>query len=60
MAGDGGIFNYGDAVFRGSMGGTPLNAPVVSMAADASTGGYWLVGRDGGVFAFHAPFYGAG
>ena len=48
------------APFHGSMGGAPLNAPVVGMAADPSTGGYWLVASDGGVFSFDAPFYGAG
>ena len=30
------------------------------MAADGATGGYWLVAADGGVFAFGAPFLGAG
>jgi len=30
------------------------------MAADATTGGYWLVAGDGGVFSFAAPFFGAG
>ena len=29
MASDGGIFSYGDAGFYGSMGGKPLNAPIV-------------------------------
>jgi hypothetical protein len=29
------------------------------MAADDATGGYWLVGSDGGVFSYHAPFFGA-
>jgi hypothetical protein len=29
------------------------------MAADTGTGGYWLVGADGGIFSFGAPFYGA-
>ncbi len=32
-ASDGGIFNYGDAVFGGSMGGVPLNKPVVGIAS---------------------------
>jgi hypothetical protein len=59
VASDGGIFAYGDASFYGSMGGTPLNAPIVGMAADKATGGYWLVGSDGGVFSFNAPYYGA-
>jgi len=29
-----------------------LNRPVVAMAVDASSGGYWLVAADGGVFTF--------
>jgi hypothetical protein len=32
VAADGGIFNYGNAVFEGSQGGQPLNAPVVAIA----------------------------
>jgi len=32
-ASDGGIFAFGDAVFRGSMGGTTLNEPIVGIAA---------------------------
>ena len=56
---DGGIFAFGDARFHGSMGGMPLNAPVVGLAADRATGGYWLVGSDGGIFAFDAPFHGS-
>jgi N-acetylmuramoyl-L-alanine amidase len=35
------------------------NAPVVGMAADPRTGGYWLVAADGGVFAFDAPYLGS-
>ena len=58
VASDGGIFSFGDAHFWGSMGSTPLNKPVVGMAAN-NTGGYWLVASDGGVFSFHATFYGS-
>ena len=29
MASDGGVFSFGDATFLGSMGGKPLNKPVV-------------------------------
>jgi hypothetical protein len=59
VAADGGIFSFGNAHFDGSMGGTRLNAPVVGMAADPATGGYWLVAQDGGVFSFDAPFHGS-
>ena len=33
VASDGGVFSFGDAPFFGSMGGQPLNQPVVGMAA---------------------------
>ena len=59
VASDGGIFAFGGAPFMGSMGGKPLNAPVVDMGADLATGGYWEVATDGGIFAFGAPFYGS-
>jgi len=36
VASDGGVFNFGDAGFFGSMGGTHLNAPVVGMTASLS------------------------
>jgi hypothetical protein len=57
-ASDGGIFAY-DAPFHGSMGGKPLNQPIVGIAADPRTGGYWEVAADGGLFAFNAPFLGS-
>ena len=60
VASDGGVFSFGDATFYGSMGGTPLNAPVTSMAATPSGNGYWLVAADGGIFTFgDAPFDGS-
>ncbi|HEX4220588.1 MAG TPA: hypothetical protein VHZ02_19605 [Acidimicrobiales bacterium] len=60
MAADGGVFSFGSAGFYGSLGGQPLNAPVVGMAAGSNDAGYWLVGADGGVFAFgDAGFYGS-
>ena len=41
------------------MFGTKLNAPVVAITATADGQGYWLLAKDGGVFAFNAPFYGS-
>ncbi len=58
-ASDGGIFTYGDAAFHGSMGGQRLSAPMVGMASDPATGGYWEVASDGGIFSFDAPFHGS-
>jgi hypothetical protein len=59
-ASDGGIFAFGDAAFYGSMGGRPLNQPIVGMGAPPKGGGYWLVASDGGIFAFgDAPFRGS-
>jgi hypothetical protein len=49
---DGGVFSYGDARFYGSMGGKPLNKPVVDIVPTQSGSGYWLIAADGGVFAF--------
>jgi hypothetical protein len=36
------------------------NATPSSAASPPPTPGYWLVGADGGVFSFGAPFYGSG
>ena len=59
-ASDGGIFAFGDAVFRGSMVGKALVAPVVGIAVTRSGGGYYLAGADGGVFSFgDAPYRGS-
>ena len=60
VASDGGIFNYGDASFQGSIGGLPLVRPVVGIAATPDGGGYWLVATDGGVFNYgDAGFFGS-
>ncbi len=53
------VFTFGDAQFAGDTEGIHLNAPIVGMTPDPVTGGYWLVGADGGVFSFDAPFYGS-
>ena len=58
MASDGGIFAFGDAPFKGSMGGKPLNKAVIGMVGYAD--GYLMVGSDGGIFDFSSkPFLGS-
>jgi hypothetical protein len=44
-------------VFHGSMGGTPLNQPIVGMAAHPDGEGYWFVAADGGVFSFGSAVF---
>ncbi len=51
------MFSFGDAEYHGSMGGHPLNRPIVGMAATADGGGYWLVASDGGMFSFGDASY---
>jgi hypothetical protein len=66
---DGGVFAYnkdgktkgpGVSPFFGSMAGKKLAKPIVDFepyVADGEVKGYWLLGADGGVFAFgQAPF----
>ena len=57
---DGGIFSFGAAAFHGSMGGVPLQRPVVGITPTITRDGYWLVASDGGIFSFgDATFYGS-
>ena len=58
MASDGGVFAFGDAPFRGSMGGVKLAKPVTGMVPYGN--GYLMVGEDGGIFSFsNQPFAGS-
>lgn len=52
VATDGGVGAWGGAQFWGSMGGKPLNAPMVDLVPTADGLGYWCLGADGGIFAF--------
>jgi hypothetical protein len=50
---------FGAATCYGDLTGRKLNKPIVGIAADRQTGGYWLVAADGGVFSFDASFHGS-
>jgi hypothetical protein len=56
-AANGGVFSYGNAPFKGSVGA--LNKPIVGMATTPLGDGYWMAASDGGIFAFNAPFLGS-
>ncbi len=48
------------AIAQGSLVGLKLNKPIIGSAALPNGNGYWLLGSDGGVFAFgQAQFYGS-
>ncbi len=59
---DGGIYGFGQAPFLGSTGSMKLNAPIVGLVGGpvsldfstftATTSGYWMLAKDGGVFSF--------
>ena len=62
-ASDGGVFSFGDTQFYGSIPGLGihpagsdfarrLSAPIVGMVPSFNDRGYFMVGADGGVFAF--------
>jgi hypothetical protein len=60
VAGDGGIFSYGQVGFYGSTGNLTLQRPVVGMTPTGDRKGYWMVATDGGEFAFgDAGYYGS-
>ena len=55
----GGSRAFGDVQSAGDLAGQQLGGPIVSLAATPAGRGYWMVGADGGVFAFgDAPFLG--
>ena len=54
------MLTFGTAHKVGDLAGTALNAPIVGAAVTPSGNGYYLVGRDGGVFTFgDAHFHGS-
>jgi len=59
VASDGGMFTFNGGFF-GSMGGKPLNKPIVGLAHTPGNQGYWEVASDGGIFTFgDASFLGS-
>ena len=51
----------GGARHRGDLSRIPLVKPIVGMALTLSKNGYWMVAKDGGIFAYgDARFYGTG
>lgn len=47
------VFPEGNVPLHGSLAGLPLNAPIVKgLAHNGAKDGYWMVGADGGIFAF--------
>ena len=70
LASDGGLFAY-NAQFLGNpytgiaerlgvpVGSVGPDLPVSGLTVDPDGHGYWIVGQDGGVFAFEAPFVGS-
>ncbi len=59
-AADGGVFDFGNALFSGSMGSSHLNQPIVGASPTSLGLGYWLVASDGGIFSFgDAGFHGS-
>jgi SpoIID/LytB domain protein len=57
---DGGVFTFGNAQFYGSMGGLPLNKPIVALVPTPSGRGYYEVASDGGLFTYgDAVFHGS-
>lgn len=56
----GGVFAYGDALFKGSITHLHLRTPVVALALAPGGNGYYLVTRRGNVFNFGGGrFYGS-
>jgi hypothetical protein len=62
VASDGGIFNYGNADFFGSVPGQGIvgQPSVVGISGTPTGVGYWLVGSNGAVYSYgDAAFLGA-
>jgi ribosomal protein L24E len=52
------LLTFGDFPNDGDESAATLDKPIVGIA-ERSAGGYYLVGSDGGIFAYQAPFFGS-
>jgi len=53
------VSTHGDATFHGEIPAMPLQGRITAAAMTPSEKGYWLLGEDGGIFAFgDAPYRG--
>ncbi|MDA8295445.1 MAG: putative Ig domain-containing protein [Actinomycetota bacterium] len=60
VSSSGGVFNYGDAIWYGSIASKHLATPTVAIAVTPSGRGYYLITRAGNVFCFgDAHFFGS-
>lgn len=58
--GDPGAIDIARLLNRGNMAGDIISAPLAGNGIFSHpNGGYYLVAKDGGIFAFEAPFYGS-
>ncbi len=56
----GGVAQFGDAVWHGDRKNRPLSAPIISITSTLTGAGYWLLGADGGIFSYgNAKFFGS-
>ncbi len=59
VASDGGVFDFGDAQFYGSLGGNPPPTPVVGLAVTPAGTGYYMMDARGNIYPFGtAPTFG--
>jgi cell wall-associated NlpC family hydrolase len=52
LAADGGVFNFGDATFYGSLGASPSPEPAQRIVASHDAAGYWIVLQNGTSYGY--------